>query len=502
MGVFASYEGEISIPEEKKEEFNANMIKLLQLGGMMSVESVSLYDKKLQLIAPVALDKEGKCHFHYNYFEDDAWETAGYESDSNRLWSQKIGSNEFNFVICAGYVLTELYSTDFGWVNDNGDILRDPDYVQWINYILDKDFSLEKRFELWKYCEKYCLQKLEYGYSVLDLTEDVLQFIPRGFEEYMGGTDLADILYILHGTQDGMDSALDGSYAKVVYDLREKLEAFYARHPQDGKQQIWQLITMPIDKRRMIEGTDYDQLAEASLQIPARVFGYLSTELLQLSFWDEWRNIYKDVYQDEISMDYVSESVIEKRKQGRTVSLGKMKTREFLKNDGYFTFSDTPDEIKGKGNYYISDDDLMYWWDGSEKIEISDEMVRKIEKWKKNYDEIFGSLSEEEVGEYDMLKNLMCTLEQANDFYKRIFAFKDMFYEFLTNSKDKRYIAMLHLFEKVIEDNKKDGTIIEYVSGSWDLASKNVTFNKGRVTIKRFLSLAANKELRKVYFGF
>lgn len=503
MGTFAWYDGDIEIPEEKKKEFNENMIKLLGLGGMVNFDNVSLYGKEVTLISPVSLNEDGTCHFHYNYFEDEVWEDAGYDSSSNSLWSEKIGNNEFNFVICAGYFLTELYSEDYGLAIENGDILKDPGYVQWINYILDKDFSLEKRFELWKHYERYALDKIQNGYSTSEIKPyDVFKFIPIGLEDYMGGTELADIFYIANGTEEGMEDVSSGNYAKEVLQLKRELERFYKKYPNNGKDTIWQLITMPLEKRKCIKGTNYDILAEASVRIAARVFVYLSAEILKFPFWEEWLNLYYQVYNDEIVPQYVSDIVLNKRKIHRTASLGKMKTSEFLRNDGFFTFYNTPEEIKHKKNYYISDDDLMFWWDGSEKIQLSDDMINHISEWKQDYEEIRKTITTEEINSYDMLKNLMNALEYANNYYRRIFSFKNMFYEFLEHSKNVNYIAAVRLFEKIIEDNKEEGCIIEFAEGRWEMTSKNVTFNAGRVMIKRFLSFMANKKLRDIYFEF
>ena len=77
-----------------------------------------------------------------------------------------------------------------------------------------------------------------------------------------------------------------------------------------------------------------------------------------------------------------------------------------------------------------------------------------------------------------------------------------MFYEFLQNSSDRRYIAAVRLPEQPAEENKKAGKIIEYAKGWWDTASKNVTHNAGRLAIKRYLSVMANRKLWEKYFGF
>lgn len=503
MGTFASYIGKVSIPEEKKDEFNKNMIRLLQFGGMVDFNRVSMYNKEIYLISPVSLKQNGKCSFHYSYFEDDPWEDAGFDSNRNLFESGKIGSDEFNFVICAAYFLTELYSEGPGYVSENGEILNNPGYVQWINFILDKDFSLEKRLDLWELYESYVLSELRGGYSISNITlSKIMEFVPNGYEEYMGGTELADILYIMNGTEIGMDYAKAGSYAKEILDLKNELSTYYSNHALNGKEKIMNLITLSFEQRKQNIDEDLDMLAEISLRVAARVFVYLSAEILKFSFWDEWKDVHETVYSDEVIPNYVANSVAEKRKEGRSSSLGKMKTSEFLKNDDYFTFYRTPEEIKDKENYYISDDDLMYWWEDDGKVELSDKMIKQIHKWKEDYDEILKSLSDEVTSDYDMLKKLLDVLDSANDYYRRIYAFQDMFYEFIEHSKDARYIALVRLFEKVIEENKEAGGIIKYAQGRWEMVSKNVTFNEGRVTIKRFLGFMANRRLRNIYFGF
>ena len=43
MGTFCDYNGNMTIPDEFKDEFNENMIKILQRGGMMQFENVHMY---------------------------------------------------------------------------------------------------------------------------------------------------------------------------------------------------------------------------------------------------------------------------------------------------------------------------------------------------------------------------------------------------------------------------------------------------------------------------
>lgn len=503
MGTFCDYSGNISIPEELKKEFNENMIKLLNRGGMVQFEHVQMYGQKIDLITPVEVDETGKAHFFYNYNEDDSWESAIFFTDENRLGSGKIGSGEFNRVMCAANLLYELYSEDYGLMEMDGDILNPVPYIAWINHVLKKDFTAEYRFNLWKLYEFYYLNQIEHNMYDEDAdTKIIYDIIPKQLSEGMGGRDLVDIYYIVNGTEDlKADDIEAGSYPGDVLAAKCELVKLFSEYGVKEKDNLYNLLELPYEKRNEFGNNSLTQIAEMTLKLPARVFVYLSAEILKFDFWKEWYNIHDQVYMDEIAKEYVSNDIIEKRNNIRKTKIGTLKTAEFLKMDGYFTFNDDPEELKDKPNYYISDDDLIYWWDGSDDVVLSNHMIDTIKKWSEELKDIEAELNEDSIADYDMLKSLIDLLSQANSSYKRIFAFRDMFYEFIENNKNIHYIAAVKLFEKILDDNWEAGKIIERV-GRWEFASKNVTFNEGRITVKRYLSLLANKKLRKKYLEF
>ena len=73
MGSFAKYYGNNKIPENKQELFVKQMRRVLDLGGMMGVTEVKMFDQTLTLLQPVGTIKADKIYFHYNYFEDRGW---------------------------------------------------------------------------------------------------------------------------------------------------------------------------------------------------------------------------------------------------------------------------------------------------------------------------------------------------------------------------------------------------------------------------------------------
>ena len=74
MGTFGGYTGSMNIPEEKREEFAGQVAKVLNYGGMMQFEIISMYGHEMGLLKPIKLYPGGRIRFHFNYFEDEGWE--------------------------------------------------------------------------------------------------------------------------------------------------------------------------------------------------------------------------------------------------------------------------------------------------------------------------------------------------------------------------------------------------------------------------------------------
>lgn len=196
MGIFGDYTGKMCISEDKKEEFSKRLQKLLFYGGMMQFDKVCIFGKKIMLLKPVEPDEDGNLYFHYNYFEDDTWENAGYKRDNTRFFSGKIGGNEFCDVVTAIHFLYEVSDEEIGVAKINGEIVNEPGYLGWMNHILGTDFSMKKRFRLWELFEKHCLERKEQGYEEVSDSFHIWDVMPHSLYQAAGGTEFSDICYL------------------------------------------------------------------------------------------------------------------------------------------------------------------------------------------------------------------------------------------------------------------------------------------------------------------
>lgn len=482
MGTFGGYTGEIHIPEEKRDEFARQVIKILNYGGMMQLEKISMYGHDMALLKPVELYPGGKVEFHFNYFEDDGWESAEFDANSGSFYSGKIGGSEFCEVVTAVHFLYEAWDEEWGFAEIDEYIIKECYFAGWINHLLGTQFSMKKRFRIWDNVEKYALERVGH---YKDLTiGDVLQFIPLGMRYGAGGVEFSDLMYIIHGTESLTDDEMEpNTYPADVYGCKKALEVFWEKNQdKDAVNRIWELVRKDRQERETIKDTELSDIGRFSLILPARVIVYLTAELKEESFWECWKEMHKSVYHDEIMKEYAPQQLIAERKKFVEEPIPPVRTSEFLGQN--------------------SDDDRLYWWDGTDEVILSEEMDEWLKSLALSHKEISENMAGEPENTDEFLKDFLMLLVEIDQYYKRIFPFQNMYYEFLQNGSKTEYRAAVKLLKKLSDENREEGKIIEEAGRDWDCTSRRVTHNVGRLRLKRYLSVMANGRLREKYFGF
>jgi hypothetical protein len=110
-------------------------------------------------------------------------------------------------------------------------------------------------------------------------------------------------------------------------------------------------------------------------------------------------------------------------------------------------------------------------------------------------------LNPEPESSLDFMRNMIHLLDEINEHYERVFAFKDMFYEFADHTGEIDYRAAIELLRDLSAENIEEGKIVKKTKYNWEFC-RNATHNIARLRLKRYLSVMANKKLRKLYFGF
>lgn len=492
MGTFLNYYGDMKIPENKLEEYIEKVKKILTYGGMVQFETVKLFDKEIALIKTPTENNDGRIRFHYNVIGDEAWETASFNTKTGCFNTNKVGWAEFNWVCSAVYVLTEFFTDSFGLAACNGDIYDATEIIGWLNYIFDENYTNERIYDFWKIYELIH----EDGY------QDILQIFNSLSNSTEINTRLSTIVsaaYIDRENSSLWDMFKEGCKdAENNFNLIKMTEKSYSlieKLKEQGKtyEEILAFTILEDEKIQEIlhdANHELNLLAFITLLLPTVITLKNLCEIYEKDFWEEY-------YKNKDNINFNRGDFWDKDTLKDDKIIDKNKTANFLDiSDNALCFWKT----KFPKNYHKTDDDLSYFWTKDSDINFSDEFNVWCQELKKEFDKINNEYYEL-LETFDYTKKILDTLNYANEYYKRIFAYKEMFYDFLGNSQTKEYQSALKLFEKILEDNKEDGKIIEECN-SWDIEDKNITFNKGRLNVKRFLSIMANKELRKKIFNF
>lgn len=142
MGNRVSFRGDMSIPKEKLLEFTERVLTILRQGGMMGIERVELYGKRIALLTPPVPDETGKVVCCYNYFEDDGWDSICYDTKTGRFKSRDVGCLQFREVVCTIYVLYEFYAA--GVAYRDGEPFDKSPYIGWLNYLFNERFLVTR----------------------------------------------------------------------------------------------------------------------------------------------------------------------------------------------------------------------------------------------------------------------------------------------------------------------------------------------------------------------
>ena len=495
MGTFAELfvEGK-GVPDNKTEEFAEKIKKVFQCGGMMDIVPVNLCGKKTVTIRKAQMDSEGM-DFFYNYFEDARWENAGFSCKSNSVWSNKIGWLHFHTAVVAAYVLQEQYTEGIASAMVDGEPVISWRYVGWLNYLFDetnhvKNFDTWKLFEAFYYCDD--------EYSSWD---DWNKWYGFGDTRY-AFVSSCEIHSVIYGVDKTIEWAETRERTKVE-DLalsgmrcaKRLLESYVQNVSCDKEEQYTQIMKeirqyYESDSFQNDEEGNYKALLTALEISDARAFVIKAiAETYDKDFKELWTTI-KDIV---------------RRKNERIYS-----------NDDYYVVPISTQDV-----FKQLPDDMIPYWEDDGKIIFSEELWEWFRDLKRKYELIMS----DDIETRNLLQYMLDLMIEADENYYNVFAFADFFEESLENLSDKRYQTLWRLYDMLIHDPElmAAGDVIFVPDGpehehegihywgeqpkrrlirNWDFMSLDEKNNKGRITLKRYMALVANKPLRKRVFGF
>ena len=461
MGTFLDCVGDPHIPENRQEKFQQRILRLFREGGMMCGERVEMFGKKNTLLYFPEPDEDGHLSFCYNYYENDCWEDAGIDTD--HIFSNKVGRSHFCMVMAAARVLEER-SSDTPCFAD----LRGPDIphrypLGWLKYLFGEDLPLENP-SLW---DTYVLLKAGGKYDRYSGSWD--DILARNAGSFVDQMDILAIKTVEHGTEEvlreienddsekksseGADDlpTLGASYAALLACVKNISKQLPGSKEEQLQKTMKYLAepdsdTLTAMKEDESEPKDLRQLPFKSLFLPRQIIVKALAELYDRDFWELWEQAKEgDVYHSYQEIAKLCRKPIVP-----------------FPTDVYLDL--TPDR-------------KLFCLPPEEMETLSPETRAWLEDLKVRFNEALHAPKPWSDGT-SFQRSMLETLSGVQSRNAKVWAFRDMFYEFLVNWDQPAYQAMWKLFE--------------------EMAAKEETESS---RLRQYLALLFNRPLRKAVFG-
>lgn len=130
--------------------------------------------------------------------------------------------------------------------------------------------------------------------------KELFELIPKNLRYAAGGTELADLLWIINGTSSLLPKNVESnSYAYDIWLCQRAIQEIFIKDLEDEEEKILSLLQMPRNRRRSITDPVMKKLAKFTLFLPARIILFLYTEFTGDNFWEIWSAIKSGAYHDE-----------------------------------------------------------------------------------------------------------------------------------------------------------------------------------------------------------
>ena len=460
------YCGDMTIPNEKREEFTNRVLRIMDQGGLMALEKVRLCGRELTLLTPPRLDANNNVCVDFSYFEYAKYDPVHYNADTARMSCGYMDAREFFSAGIAAWLLREFYAESFGLAHYKGAPMPLTRTTAWLNYLFHEQYDTRRVSDIWK----------------------VYQLFPEDVRKKRNYTKLLDDHSATLGTLKYMVCAdkevwsLDKeTYVKQqnrifsLYPVREAADCLGRIRLLDGAKEetlntIKAILTTPAPERYALDDREYyKRFTELSEQLP----GEVSVKLVSDTFGLEYADL-----MNEIGDAICAAARPEEKGDGASSPASAMTTANFFE---------------------VENDDRVYWWRENGDVVFSDAMENWLRELGGEYKSILHTHTLIGMDGETSLRRLVEELHRIGAVFGKLYCFRNFFYDYLGNSDDPRYQAAALLL----------GDLIDRLGGELPQPDReNVITEKEKknslplLKMKRYLALLGNRELRLRVLGF
>lgn len=470
-------EGMVSIPEEKRELFHENILKLLDFGGIRKLKEIEIDKKIITAACKPRPDDKGIVRFDYSIFEDRKREESYYDMNTCELYSTDRGYAEFGVIMNAVMVMQEAYSAEHCYFMDGHKICDVYGYALLIEQLTGVKLHFANREKFWN--------MLLYFRSAGKYDETVYDEIWEKFPDGYGDMDLDQFLtYRISSFHEPMKPK-DGLPLKKseIKDARIIERAYYAYElfrdlvshdkNEEVRDFLKNLLELNIAERECIARQDdvFGNIAEVSLyDLPAIIVAAYGWAV-QEEFWDLWFSLEITGYQDVYRKDDEEKEI--KKENEKEIKL------EFYK-------------VICRGN-----EDEFLEFEDNRQLYLSESMKENLEKWKDKF------MAADEADGICVETYLADVLLELRDIWGCRYVGEELIKEFMAHGDDIRFKKALLVFRQLMDSDLEyfpeltAGQAKEWVVKQWSYRR-----SEDKIELSGYAALLTNHVRRFELLGF
>lgn len=417
--------GTVSIPEDKKAEFNQYILQILKKCGIRKTETIALGGHMLPVVRHPMPDEENMVHFDYSIFEKKKRKTSFYNMNTCELVSHDRGYNEFGVVMNMIMVMQEAYSEEHCYFMCEDRPHSVDTYALMIKEVLGISLRFPRRSKMWdmllffKNTREYQSVTSKMIWSTFPF--DFCNFIPEHFfAVYSIDSEMKEIF--IKSFRGEEFQFKETPQEKFLYYVYQNMIKFTEKKERKFLEDfLRKLLDADLQKRQeLAEDKRYGTIAAASLYVlpPVIVLGYALA--VHKDFWDIWRKWEIKGYSDIIAENYNERTGIYKNNK-RSLPFYKAIRRDY-------------------------EDEFIEFWEGG-SLCLSEDMKKCFLDWKSD----FAKISLEEA--FDMESSLTKIVTELNQYFGCRFVDREFIIEFMEHGEDGNYKKALLFYRELIDRN-------------------------------------------------
>lgn len=465
--------GDVSVPEERKEELTKHVLSLLYAGGIRKVDMLTIGDKTYRVASVPMIEDDGKIYFDYSIYERRQRNVSYYDTRTCILHTEDRGYQEYGVIMNLILVMIEAYSQTMCMVMNENTIYNVSGAAMLIESMIGVRPTFTNRGRVWQimlFAQKYNISN--------ELTfREFFRICPLDYTKWSVKQMIAildvdwDIVKPTEYPEDRTKIFLQKNHDIYIYYVYELLLEYANTHGIELTEKlVKRIINSSLAERQKMSETEKSPLKELfriSLKEYPPIFVRAFSVLTNKMFWETWKDLNVNGYLDIEDEEWKGSS---------TESVEPLPT--LSKIFGYV------DEIK-----------FLHLW-GTKDLEISEKYKEHFAEWK----EIYDGLSKSDVEAIDVISYFSYELWQMEEVWHCHLPDKTFVKEVLRHKEDVRYKKLIYILHEMMnEDAKFFPELTERQVQMW--VRPYFRYGEQQELLTILMDAITNKKLRKNIFG-